>query len=229
MALRNDQVGTITFYWRRRHSISEVEKDYAAAIANLSSAALNMHELNELNRQEKRRLAFLAEASAILSGSLDYEKTLNVVARLAVPQIADWCTVHILENGIPNRIVVAHSDPPTLQSARELFFKYPEEIREDHGLGAVLRTGKSEVHTHVTGEMLAMAARDADHLAALRTLGITSSILVPLVSRGNVLGAIRFLAAGRARGTLIPTTSDWPDACAAGGRHRKRTIALRRG
>lgn len=199
MALRNDQVGTITFYWRHRHSITEPDKDYAAVLANISAAALNNNELNELNQQEKRRLAFLAEASAILSSSLDYEKTLNAVAHLAVPQIADWCIVHVLENGMPKRIVVAHSDPATFNAAQEFFRNYPEEIQQDCGLGAVLRTGKCEVHTHITGEMLATAAQDSDHLDTLRALGVTSSILAPIVSRGNVLGAIRLLAAGGTR------------------------------
>ena len=199
VALRNGQVGTIAFYWRHYHSVTEQEKDYASALANLSAAALNTNELSELNQQEKRRLSFLAEASAILSGSLEYEKTLNAVANLAVPQIADWCAVHILEDGKPNLIVVAHQDPDMRKRAAGFFRNYPEEIREDRGLGAVLHSGKSEVVTHVTAEMLASAAKDDDHLAAINSLGITSSMVVPLVSRGNVLGAIRLLAAGGTR------------------------------
>ena len=199
LALRNGQVGTLTFYWRHYHSITEQEKDYARALANLSAVALNTNELNELNRQEKPRLSFLAEASAILSSSLEYEKTLRVVANLAVPQIADWCAVYILEDGKPHRIVVAHPDPVTLKSAEAFFRNYPEEIRDDRGLGAVLRTGKSEMITDVTPDMLRIAAQDADHLAAIDALAITSSMVVPLVSRGNVLGAIRLLAAGGTR------------------------------
>ncbi|MGA8728169.1 MAG: PAS domain S-box protein [Terracidiphilus sp.] len=199
LALRNGQVGTIAFYWRHYHTVTEQDKDYASALANLSAAALNTEELSELNQQEKRRLSFLAEASAILSGSLEYDETLNAVANLAVPQIADWCIVHVLEDGKPNPIAVAHQDPDTLKRAAELFRDYPEEIREDRGLGAVLHSGKSEVVTHVTAEMLSTAARDADHLAAINALGITSSMVVPLVARGNVLGAIRLLAAGGSR------------------------------
>ena len=199
LALRAGQVGTITFYWRHYHSITEQEKDYAAALANLSAVALNTNELNELNRQEKLRLSFLAEASAILSGSLEYEKTLKAVANLAVPQIADWCAVYVLEDGRPNRIAVAHPNPATLKSAAAFFRNYPEEIREDRGLGAVLRTGKSEMLAHVTPEVLSATAQDDKHLAPVDALGITSSMIVPLVSRGRVLGAIRLLAAGGTR------------------------------
>jgi PAS domain S-box-containing protein len=199
LALRNGQVGTLTFYWRHYHSITEREKDYALALANLLAVALNTNELNELNRQEKSRLSFLAEASAILSNSLEYEKTLRAVANLAVPQIADWCAVYVVEDGRPHRIVVAHPNPATLKSAEVFFCHYPEEIRDDRGLGAVLRTGKSEMIADVTPDMLHIVARDANHLAAIDALGITSSMVVPLVSRGTVLGAIRLLAAGGTR------------------------------
>ncbi|HEV7218170.1 MAG TPA: PAS domain S-box protein [Terriglobales bacterium] len=199
MVLRNGQISTLTFYWRQYHSITEKEKDYASALANLAVVALNTNELNELNRQEKFRLSFLAEASAILSNSLEYEKTLRAVANLAVPEIADWCAVYVLEDGSPHRIVVAHQNPATLKSAEAFFRNYPEEIRDDRGLGAVLRTGKSELIADVTPDMLRIAAQDANHLAAIDALGISSSMVVPLVSRGNVLGAIRLLAAGGTR------------------------------
>jgi len=102
--------GTITFYWRTPRVFSELDVAYASALANLASTALNLSELHEQNQREKRRLSFLAEASAVLASSLDYETTLQRVAHLAVPHIADWCAVHILENGVPNRLVVAHAD-----------------------------------------------------------------------------------------------------------------------
>ncbi len=199
LALRNGNAGTIAFYWRRYHTITEQEKDYASALANLSAAALNTCELNQQNHQEKRRLSFLADASAILSGSLDYEKNLQAVANLAVPQIADWCLVYILDNGVPHCIVVARPDVAAPKAADEFLSNCLKEIREDRGLGAVLRTGKSEVQTHITPDMAGSLARDEKHLAAIEGLGLTSSILAPLVSRGKVLGAIHLLAAGGTR------------------------------
>lgn len=191
--------GTITFYWRQPHDISGLECDYATALANFSAAALHISELHQQNEREKRRLTFLAEASALLASSLDYETTLHQVAHLAVPNIADWCTIHILENGVANRIVVAHADPGMLTLAEEYSRRFPEQVREDRGLGAVLKTGESEIFEIITDEMIAAAAQGEDHLAILRKLGLSSSILVPLTSRGKVLGAIRFLAAGSGR------------------------------
>jgi PAS domain S-box-containing protein len=188
--------GTITFYWRRTRSFSETDIFYASALGNLSSAALNISELHEQNRRERERLTFLAEASALLASSLDYETTLQRVAHLAVPHIADWCTVHVVENGVPNRLVVAHADPAMLEYARQYSARYPEQLHDDRGLGLLLHTGQSEIYPHITDEMLVAAIPDPEHLEAIRKLGLTASILVPLTSRGKILGAIRLLAAG---------------------------------
>ena len=100
--------GTIVFYWRIPRAFTPDDEAYACALCNMSAAALNRLELQEQGAREKRRLAFLAEASAVLASSLDYEATLERVAQLAVPEIADWCTVHILEDGIASRLAVAH-------------------------------------------------------------------------------------------------------------------------
>lgn len=199
LAVPHGGAGTITFYWRSPQKFSKRDTDYASALANLSAAALYTSDLHEQNRREKRRLSFLAEASTIMASSLDYETTLNRVAQLAVPHVADWCSVHVVENGVVTRLVVAHADPAMLDLAREYSQRFPEEIREDRGLGAALRTGEMEVVPVVTDAMLVAVIRDPEQLRIIRELRLTSSILVPLASRGKVLGAIRLLAAGGER------------------------------
>jgi len=186
--------GTITFYWRTPRTPSDLDIFYASALANLSSAALNISELHEQNQREKARLKFLAEASAVLVSSLDYEDTLQRVAQLAVSNIADWCTVHVVEDGAPARLTVAHADPAMVEFALEYSARYPEQLREDRGMGKVLRTGEAELIPHITDEMIAAAITDAEQLAMVQRLKISSSILLPLTSHGRVLGAIRLIA-----------------------------------
>jgi GAF domain-containing protein len=70
---------------------------------------------------------------------------------------------------------------------------YPETMVPDHGLGKVLSTGEPEIVSPITDEMLTLAAIDEEHLRLLRLLKLSGSILVPLQSRGKVLGAIRLL------------------------------------
>jgi len=193
--------GTITFYWRELHEASHLDIFYASALANLSSAALRISELHEQNLREKTRLAFLAEASELLSSSLEYEDTLRRVARLAVPKIADWCTVHVVEEGAPIRLAMAHADPAMMEFAQEYTARYPEQLREDRGLGKALRTGEVEFIPSITDEMLVALVPDAEQLEKLRRLGLTASILVPLKSRGKILGALRLIASGTRRFT----------------------------
>jgi PAS domain S-box-containing protein len=193
--------GTITFYWRDKHEASHLDIFYASALANLSSAALRISELHEQNQREKTRLAFLAEASELLASSLEYEDTLQRVARLAVPRIADWCIVHVLEEGAPIRVAMAHADPAMMEFAREYITRYPEKLRDDSGLGKALRTGEPEFVPSIPDEMLRASIADPEQLAMLRTVGMAASILVPLKSRGKVLGAIRLLATGARRFT----------------------------
>jgi signal transduction histidine kinase len=191
--------GTITFYWRTVGKFSQHDLDYASALSNFAAAALNQQTLQAQSKREKDRLRFLSEASSVLSSSIDYEATLQQVAGLAVPGMADWCVVHVIENGVPTRVVTAHADPAMLELARDFAQKYPEEIHPERGLGAVLRTGKTEVYEHISDEMLVASARSPEHLTDIRSLGLTSSILVALRSRDKVLGALRLLAAGSGR------------------------------
>ena len=163
--------GFITFYYRHPHSFSETDLKYATTLANLSSSALYTSELHEKNQREKRRLAFLADASSILASSLDYEATLERVSQLAVAHIADWCTVHILEGGVLTRLTVAHADPAMLSLAEQFARRYPERLQGDRGVGKVLRTGVSELLRHVPDQILVEAAHDEEHLSLIRQLG----------------------------------------------------------
>jgi PAS domain S-box-containing protein len=185
--------GAVIYYWKNRRRFSSDDVDYALALSNLSASALNRLALNAHSRREEQRLAFLAEASAMLASSLDYESTLERVARLAVSHMAEWCTVHVAENGHLAKLVVAHADPAMAALAKEYEDRYPESISPDHGVGKVFSTGEAEIVPVITEEMVAAAAKDEEHLRLLRQFQLSSSIVVPLRSRDKVLGAIRLL------------------------------------
>jgi GAF domain-containing protein len=195
LLIQNRPEGTITFYWRTPHKSSAEHVQYASTLANLAASAINTAELYEERVNQARRSRFLAEASTLLASSLDYDETLKQVAKMAVPTIADWCSVRILENGQLARTAVAHHDPAKLAFADEYSKLYPEDLRTDRGMGKVLATGESELYPIITDEMLAQGARDEKHLSLLRTLGMTSVIIVPLNARERTLGALTLIAA----------------------------------
>ena len=141
--------------------------------------------------------AFLAEASTVLASSLDYETTLASVANLAVPFLADWCAVDILEeNQSIHRVAIAHLDPAKVELGWELNRRYPENFNAAVGLlPRVLRTGQSALLTRIPDSDIVAAARNAEHLQILREIGLKSCIVVPLLARGRALGAITFATA----------------------------------
>ena len=148
----------------------------------------------------EENLAFLAEASKILSSSLEYRRTLRNVAKLAVPRMADWCAIDILTGPeTVEQLAVAHVDRKKVRWAKELRKRDPVDLSRMTGLPKVLRTGRPEFYGEITDEMLVATAKDARTLELARGLGLRSAMIVPLLRRKDVIGAISFVTAESGR------------------------------
>ncbi len=159
-------------------------------------AAVTIIEDITRERIAELRDRFLARATETLMSSLDYEETLRNVAWLAVPEIADWCAVELVdERGERQRVAVAHRDPDKLDLAERLRAYEPEELDPDRGVGRILRTGASELYQGIPDEALAAAAVNDEHLGLLRSLGFRSVLLVPLSARGRTFGVMTLVTA----------------------------------
>lgn len=161
---------------------------------------MRLLELERAARAEaetaRHQLAFLAEASAVLAGSLDYEATLASVAQLVVPQLADWCTVDVVEeDGSLHRLAVEHIDETKVAQVLELQRRYPPDPDSSRGVPQVLRTGRAELIAEIADDLVEFAARSAEHLQILRELRLKSVMIVPLRVRERTLGAISFVSA----------------------------------
>lgn len=150
--------------------------------------------------EAQQRLTLLADASALLASSLDYETTLTSFAQVAVPRLADWCAVHLVdEDGTVRQITVTHSDPAKVELARELERRYPYDPSAPIGVPQVLRTGQPELVSEVPDGLLEAVSPDADLLEILRDLGFRSWMVVPLAAREHILGAITLVSAESGR------------------------------
>ncbi|MDP8970761.1 MAG: SpoIIE family protein phosphatase [Actinomycetota bacterium] len=150
--------------------------------------------------ESRRRIAFLAEASAVLSSSLDHSKTLAEVARLAVRELADCCVVHAtLEQGGIRALAIAHVDPARTELLERLEERYPVDPGSPEGVAKALRQRASQLYAEVTDELLQRLAHDGQHLRLLRELGLRSGMVVPLIARGRTLGAITLFSADSGR------------------------------
>lgn len=155
-----------------------------------------------LEKQAEKRRAFLARAMETLASSRDYLTTLTRVAELAVPELADWCTIDVLEAGAQGmrQLAVAHADPLKVVFAREVGQRYPPDRSATTGASQVIRTGKSELYTEIPPAMLDAVAKDADHLRILRQLKLESAMVVALRGdTGHTLGAMTFIYADSGR------------------------------
>jgi PAS domain S-box-containing protein len=147
-------------------------------------------------RRAADALRFLAEASVILSSSLDHTETLASIAKLAVPKLADWCAVDLLrDSGSIERVAVVHVDPTKVELGWELWRRNPPTLDDPSGVGRVLRTGEPEVFREVTADVIRNVVTDPALVDILLRLNLRSSIAVPLVARGKVHGALTLVAA----------------------------------
>ncbi|MBV8163775.1 MAG: SpoIIE family protein phosphatase [Candidatus Eremiobacteraeota bacterium] len=136
------------------------------------------------------QLNFLVELGRMLSMSLDPATTLERFSDLMVPRIADWCSLEIVpDSGDLQLVSVRHGDPAKADLLRRLR-AYPRSEQARKTIDDVLRTGASVVYPQITDEMLVATAQDAQHLALLRSAGITSSVIVPMRARERVLGVM---------------------------------------
>ncbi|MEA2450793.1 MAG: hypothetical protein QOG63_2725, partial [Thermoleophilaceae bacterium] len=148
----------------------------------------------QLGRRE-REASFLAEASAELAESLDFAATLRTAARLAVPALADWCAVDVVEGGGGvRRVAVAHADRDREPLIWELSRRYPSGPAGLVGTPTTIRASTRELAPDLPDSYLERVAADADHLELMRAVGVRSLMTVPLRARGRTFGAMVLVA-----------------------------------
>ncbi len=138
-----------------------------------------------------QRLRFLADASMLLASSVEIRETLETLAGSIVPRIADWCTIALREvDGKVRRVAGVHADPARAAAMADYLGGFPPEEHRTSSMTEAVQQGKSFFLPHVPHSDLVAVAQNAAHLKILETLGCTSSIVVPLIARGQTIGAI---------------------------------------
>ena len=204
LALRGIDVGQRVVGWRSRETGDERWSLVSATPVHAEDGRLELviniiRDVTDSRRQELR-LSVLARAGEVLAGSLEVERTLGEVARLAVPAVGDWCMVYVQEpDGEIRRVAIEHFAGrgaevlPRLQSHA---FRPDAEV----GVPAVIRTGAPELHPIADSALVAADVVDGERLAAeLEDLGIRSWMCVPLSARSRTFGAMAFLSAESGR------------------------------
>jgi PAS domain S-box-containing protein len=168
------------------------ERDVHGEVRSVLAVARDVTEARNREqalRESEGRFRLLAEAGELLS-SLEDRTVLRKLTELAVPRLADWAAVDLLsETGVVERVAAEHCEPEKAALAFEIARRWPIDISHG-GIGQVLRTGEPLLFAHMPDELLPSLARSEEHLRLARTLGFRSSLCVPLLARGRVLGAL---------------------------------------
>lgn len=142
-------------------------------------------------KQAEENLRLLAETGQLLAADLDFEATLQNLARLVVPLLVDWCTVDLPgKDGHLQRVVLYHSNPAQLDFARQLEERFPPHSGPGPGLAALMKATKAVLVPEISEERLLASAQNEEHGQLLLRLGLCSSVIIPLVARGEALGVL---------------------------------------
>ncbi|MBA3742620.1 SpoIIE family protein phosphatase [Sporichthya sp.] len=174
-------------------SHTDIVTTLADTVAQALERAISTERAAEANAKlaaANERLAFIADASIVLSGTLDYEGTLDAIPKLMIPRFADWCSLQLMDEGALRLVAITHVDPERTKLGHEIMRRYPVRPNTDVGAGRVLRTGRPELLDPVTPEMIEAAAVESGHGALLRGLGAASALVVPLVHQEELTGVL---------------------------------------
>jgi PAS domain S-box-containing protein len=155
--------------------------------------AINIFEDITAHKRSELEQQFLSESTRLLASSLDPAETLRQVARLAVPEIADWCAVDLGgEDGAIDRVALVHADRQLVEKAERLQERYPPDPKAETGVSHILSTGDSELYPEIPDELLEQGAVDEEHLELIREFGLRSAMAVPMIAHHEVIGVLTF-------------------------------------
>ena len=168
----------------------------ATPLVDAGGEQLAVNVIEDVTEQEEAalRVRFLAEAGRVLGSSLDADETLQRVARLVVPRMADWCAIELPdERGELEQVALAHVDPALVETARVLRERWPPRPDTPSSPYEVLRTGEAQLLAEVPDALLEAVVTDPEQLAAVRELGLNSALTVPMIARDRTLGVMSFV------------------------------------
>jgi signal transduction histidine kinase/ActR/RegA family two-component response regulator len=189
------------------HEIQEVADTLAASAEQRARDEAERERLLAAERaartgaeQARRRLEMLASAGAVLSRSLQPHATLEALASIIVPGLADWCRVDLVDaEGRLQRALTHHSDPQKSRLGAELVQRLHASADTPGSMAWTVATGRSHL-AHLDRPRDADGPRDQELLTFAKAIGMRSYFVVPLVARGRTLGAMAALQAESDRG-----------------------------
>lgn len=148
----------------------------------------------------RQREQLLAEASDLFSSSLDYTLTLSHLATIAVPRLADWCAVEVVdENGVLQPLALQHLEENKRTWGVNYRKKFPPEPNDPIGAYAVLQTGNAVFYPEFSAILNDHSFQEDEQRRQLRELGLKSLMSLPLSAHGHTFGVLTLMTAESGR------------------------------
>ncbi len=162
------------------------------ATGKLIGASTIARDITERKQAEERQ-CLLDEASRFLASSLDRQITLKEITHLVVPSLADYCRIAVVDEAHHIKDITAnHINPEKVALVRALYESYKDRPEPPYGVQALLQSGKPELLSIVSQDVLEAVGTHADLLHIIQELELQSYMGVPLIARGRTIGAITF-------------------------------------
>jgi PAS domain S-box-containing protein len=197
--LGGEVLGVMEFFSREAREPDEELHALMSSVGSQLGQLIERRRAEESLRRAEEAQRFLAQASEMLSASLDYETTLGSIARLVVPYLADWCVIDLKIDERIERVAVANTDSLKVERVWEAVRHTPVNPDASEGVAKVIRTGRADVFPELSEALLAAAYPEAEKLAFVKELGLRSAMLVPMTVNERTLGSISFATAESGR------------------------------
>jgi PAS domain S-box-containing protein len=147
-------------------------------------------------RAARQRSDFIARAGQLLEAPPLPEAMLREIVRLAVPDMAELCTVDLVHDGELGETTAYATDERTLDMLYASRTRYPLDAAGAHPVAIVARTGRPHLQREIGIDRLRAFAVDDEHLKLMAGPGYATSLAVPLVARGRTIGVLSFMRFG---------------------------------
>jgi len=164
-------------------------------------AATRAAEAAEREALQRQRLEFIGVINDALNGAADVRDIMSNVTKAVVPQLGDWCSIHVLPNrdSVVPDVEIAHVDPAMVAYAIGLQERFPYDPNGAAGVPHVIRTGETQFFPDITDDVITALEVTDEARGIINQLALRSSIAVPLVKHGRVLGAMQFVMSTSSR------------------------------
>ena len=191
LVVRGSSIGVLAVGWDTEHDFDEVEAAFLQVLAHQCAVALDRTLLDQVRRSERRALELLSEGTRVMVSALEPQAIIDALADLAVPRLAPWCGIYVVEGQRLRRVAIQIAGDREL--AAELRNQHALSIDDQHPLTKAFRTAESiVVPVHESFVRAVYPPEQAERILQRRVPW--TALAVPIKASGEVIGVMSLVS-----------------------------------